>query len=110
VPVDWLDIIFNPSSPTASCTRCSPPISRPRWSVGGVGAWHLLRDAQDRGARVMFSMAMWHVALVAPIQILAGDQHGLNTLEHQPARSWRWKGHFQSHPKARPLCCSAGPT
>jgi cytochrome d ubiquinol oxidase subunit I len=40
----------------------------------------------------MFSMAMWMAALVAPIQILAGDQHGLNTLEHQPAKVMRWKG------------------
>jgi cytochrome d ubiquinol oxidase subunit I len=34
----------------------------------------------------MFSMAMWMAALVAPVQIFAGDTQGLNTLEHQPAK------------------------
>jgi cytochrome bd ubiquinol oxidase subunit I len=41
--------------------------------------------------------------LVAPIQILAGDQHGLNTLEHQPAKVMGMEGHYQSHPDGAPL-------
>ena len=71
--------------------------------VGAVGAWHLLRDPHRAGARVMFSMAMWMAALVAPIQILAGDQHGLNTLEHQPAKIMAMEGHFESHNDGAPL-------
>jgi cytochrome d ubiquinol oxidase subunit I len=55
------------------------------------------------GARVMFSMAMWMATLVAPIQILAGDQHGLNTLEHQLAKVMAMEGHFQSHKDGAPL-------
>jgi cytochrome bd-type quinol oxidase subunit 1 len=39
----------------------------------------------------MFSMAMWMAAIVAPIQVVAGDQHGLNTLEHQRPRSPPWR-------------------
>jgi len=42
-------------------------------------------------------------ALVAPIQILAGDQHGLNTLEHQPAKVMAMEGHYQSHKDGAPL-------
>ena len=71
--------------------------------VGAVGAWHLLRDQHLAGPRVMFSMAMWMAALVAPIQILAGDQHGLNTLEHQPVKIMAMEGHFQSHKDGAPL-------
>jgi cytochrome d ubiquinol oxidase subunit I len=71
--------------------------------VGAVGAWHLLRDQHQAGARVMFSMAMWMATLVAPIQILAGDQHGLNTLEHQPVKIMAMEGHFQSHKDGAPL-------
>jgi cytochrome bd ubiquinol oxidase subunit I len=52
---------------------------------------------------VMFSMAMWMAALVAPIQIFAGDQHGLNTLEHQPVKVMAMEGHFTSHPNGAPL-------
>ena len=44
----------------------------------------------------MFSMAMWMLALVAPMQIFAGDQHGLNTLEHQPAKIAAMEGHFET--------------
>jgi cytochrome bd ubiquinol oxidase subunit I len=48
-------------------------------------------------------MAMWMAALVAPIQILAGDQHGLNTLEHQPVKIMAMEGHFESHKDGAPL-------
>jgi len=64
--------------------------------VGAVGAFHLLRNSGNEGARVMFSMAMWMAAIVAPIQIFAGDQHGLNTLEHQPAKIAAMEGHFDT--------------
>lgn len=48
----------------------------------------------------MFSMAMWMAAIVAPIQLLAGDQHGLNTLEHQPAKIAAMEGHFETQTSA----------
>tara|TARA_R110002073_G_scaffold98164_1_gene225071 strand:- start:1024 stop:1761 length:738 start_codon:yes stop_codon:yes gene_type:complete len=44
----------------------------------------------------MFSMAMWMAAIVAPVQIVAGDMHGLNTLEHQPAKVAAMEGHFDT--------------
>ena len=71
--------------------------------VGAVGAFHLLRDPHLPGPRVMFSMAMWMATLVAPLQILAGDQHGLNTLEHQPVKIMAMEGHFTSHKDGAPL-------
>jgi cytochrome d ubiquinol oxidase subunit I len=71
--------------------------------VGAVGAFHLMRDPHLPGPRVMFSMAMWMATLVAPIQILAGDQHGLNTQEHQPAKVMAMEGHYQSYPDGAPL-------
>jgi cytochrome d ubiquinol oxidase subunit I len=51
----------------------------------------------------MFSMALWMAALVAPVQIFVGDLHGLNTLEHQPAKVMAMEGHYQSHPQGAPL-------
>jgi cytochrome d ubiquinol oxidase subunit I len=65
--------------------------------VGGTGALHLLRDATLPASRIMFSMAMWMAAIVAPLQIVAGDLHGLNTLEHQPAKVAAMEGHFETH-------------
>jgi cytochrome d ubiquinol oxidase subunit I len=72
-------------------------------AVGAVGAWHVLKDSGQAHARKMFSMAMWMAALVAPLQILVGDLHGLNTLEHQPAKVMAMEGHYQSHPDGAPL-------
>jgi cytochrome d ubiquinol oxidase subunit I len=64
--------------------------------VGAVGAWHLLRDNANQAARTMFSMAMWMAVLVTPIQIVAGDQHGLNTLDHQPAKVAAMEGDWDT--------------
>jgi cytochrome bd ubiquinol oxidase subunit I len=64
--------------------------------VGGVGALHLLRDRRNESARLMFSMAMWMAALVAPLQVVAGDLHGLNTLQHQPAKIAAMEGHWET--------------
>lgn len=103
VVVDWLKVIFNPSFPYRLLHMVLAAYLTTSLVVGAVGAFHLLRSENLGGARVMFSMAMWMAALVAPIQILAGDQHGLNTLEHQPAKVMAMEGHYQSHPDGAPL-------
>jgi cytochrome d ubiquinol oxidase subunit I len=95
-PVDWWDIIFNPSFPYRLVHMVIAAYLTTALVVGAVGAWHLLHDRVNPPARVMFSMAMWMLAVVAPIQILAGDQHGLNTLEHQPAKIAAMEGHFET--------------
>lgn len=46
----------------------------------------------------MLSMAMWMILIVGPIQIEAGDQHGLNTLQYQPAKIAAIEGHWQNDP------------
>ena len=103
VAADWWKVIFNPSFPYRLVHMVLAAYLTTAFVVGGVGAWHLLRDSTREGPRVMFSMAMWMAALVAPIQIFAGDAHGLNTLEHQPAKVMAMEGHFQSHPDGAPL-------
>ncbi|EXS69713.1 cytochrome ubiquinol oxidase subunit I [Sphingobium sp. Ant17] len=99
----WLAIIFNPSFPYRLVHTVLAAYLTTAFAVGGVGAWHLLKDRTNPGARTMFSMAMWMAAIVAPIQIFAGDMHGLNTLEHQPAKVMAMEGHYDSHPDGAPL-------
>ncbi len=99
----WLAIIFNPSFPYRLVHTVLAAYLTTAFAVGGVGAWHLLRDRHNPGARKMFSMAMWMAAVVAPLQVFAGDLHGLNTLEHQPAKVMAMEGHYQSHPHGAPL-------
>jgi cytochrome d ubiquinol oxidase subunit I len=99
----WAAIIFNPSFPYRLVHTVIAAYLTTAFVVGAVGAWHLLKDRANLHARKMFSMAMWMAALVAPVQILVGDAHGLNTLEHQPAKVMAMEGHYQSHPDGAPL-------
>jgi len=99
----WLEIIFNPSFPFRLVHTVLAAYLTTALAVGGVGAWHLLSGRSTPEVRTMFSMAMWMAALVAPVQIFVGDQHGLNTLEHQPQKVMAMEGHFESHPDGAPL-------
>ncbi len=99
----WWDIVFNPSFPYRFVHTVMAAYLTTAFVVGGVGAWHLLKDKTNLHARKMFSMAMWMAALVTPLQIFAGDLHGLNTLEHQPQKVMAMEGHFRSHPEGAPL-------
>ncbi|MFZ5737266.1 MAG: cytochrome ubiquinol oxidase subunit I [Pseudomonadota bacterium] len=103
VATDWFALIFNPSFPYRLVHMVLAAYLTTALVVGAVGAYHLLSNTRQPGARTMFSMAMWMIAVVAPIQIFAGDLHGLNTLEHQPAKVMAMEGHYQSHPDGAPL-------
>jgi cytochrome d ubiquinol oxidase subunit I len=103
VPDDWWEIIFNPSFPYRLAHTVLGAYLTTALAVGAVGAWHLLRDYANEGARVMFAMAMGMVIVTAPVQVIVGDFHGLNTLEHQPAKVMAMEGHFDSHPDGAPL-------
>jgi cytochrome d ubiquinol oxidase subunit I len=98
LPGSWWEIIFNPSFPYRLVHMVLASYLSVAFVVGAVGAWHLLRDRANPRARRMFSMAMWMAAFVAPVQIVAGDMHGLNTLEHQPAKIAAMEGHFDTVP------------
>ncbi|PRD41061.1 cytochrome ubiquinol oxidase subunit I [Phyllobacterium phragmitis] len=98
VPVDWLAVIFNPSFPFRLAHMTVAAYLATALFVGASGAWHLLRGDNTRATRTMLSMAMWMVAIVAPIQIAIGDAHGLNTLKHQPAKIAAVEGHWENKP------------
>src|SRR5688572_6290661 len=99
----WLEIIFNPSFPYRLAHTVLAAYLTTALVVGAVGAFHLRRDPGNEGARTMFSMAMWMAVLVAPVQVVIGDLHGLNTFEYQPAKVMAMEGHFESHAAGAPL-------
>ncbi|MDB5552520.1 MAG: qxtA [Rhizobium sp.] len=103
IPLDWWAIIFNPSFPYRLVHMVLAAYLTTALVVGAVGAWHLLKKTAPVRSRRMLSMAMWMVTCTAPIQIIAGDQHGLNTLEHQPVKIMAMEGHYESHPDGAPL-------
>ncbi len=98
----WWEIIFNPSFPYRLVHTVTAAYLTTALVVGGVGAWHLLKRRDTPEVRKMFSMAMWMAALVAPVQIVVGDLHALNTFEHQPAKILAIEGYYQAYPDGAP--------
>lgn len=104
VPVDWFAIIFNPSFPYRFFHMTIAAFLATAFFVASSAAWHLLHDNNNPATRKMLSMAMWMAILLAPVQAVVGDFHGLNTLEHQPAKIAAIEGHWENHPgEATPL-------
>ena len=103
LPADFWAIIFNPSFPYRLAHTLTAAYLTTAFIVGDVAALHLLSDrrlarASSKATCTMFSMAMWMAALVAPVQIVLGDLHGLNTKERQPQKVMAMEGHYESFP------------
>jgi cytochrome d ubiquinol oxidase subunit I len=100
VPTDWLAVIFNPSFPYRLAHMGIAAFLATALMVGASGAWHLLRGDRSPAVKKMFAMAMGMLLLVAPLQAVVGDFHGLNTLKHQPAKIAAIEGHWENEPGA----------
>ncbi|VIO73104.1 Cytochrome bd-I ubiquinol oxidase subunit 1 [Bradyrhizobium ivorense] len=86
IPTDWIKVIFNPSFPYRLAHTAFAFFTTTGFVVLGVGAYLLRRNRSVREARIMFSMALWALTLLVPMQMLIGDMHGLNTRKYQPAK------------------------
>jgi cytochrome d ubiquinol oxidase subunit I len=95
-PTNWWEVIFNPSFPYRFAHMVTAAYLTTAFVVSGVGAFYLWRRQYLRHARVMFGMAMLMAIFVAPMQLVLGDLHGLNTLEHQPAKVAAMEGLWQT--------------
>ncbi|AEF23944.1 cytochrome ubiquinol oxidase subunit I [Pseudomonas fulva] len=96
IPVDWFAVVFNPSFPYRLAHMATAAFLATAFFVGASAAWHLLRGRDTPAMRKMFSMALWMALLVAPVQAVIGDFHGLNTLKHQPAKIAAIEGHWDN--------------
>ncbi|HHQ4283350.1 TPA: cytochrome ubiquinol oxidase subunit I [Proteus mirabilis] len=104
VPVDWLLVVFNPSFPYRLLHMSIGAFLASALFIASCAAWLLLKGQNTAPVRKMFSMALWLVLIIAPIQAFVGDAHGLNTLEHQPAKIAAIEGHWDNATKeATPL-------
>ena len=84
--LDWWAIIFNPSFPYRLTHMMGASGLTVAFLVAGISAFQLVRNSQFAPARAMFRNGVLLAAVLAPVQIAVGDFHGLNTLEHQPAK------------------------
>ncbi len=83
---DWLQVIFNPSFPYRMTHMLLASGLTAAFVIAGLSAWRLLRAPADVSALRTLRTGVVVAAVIAPLQIFAGDLHGLNTLAHQPAK------------------------
>lgn len=95
-PTDWAAIVFNPSFPYRLAHVLLASGLTVSFLIAGLSAWRLLRG--DRSAEVQATLrtGLMLAALLIPLQILAGDLHGLNTLKHQPAKVAAMEGIWET--------------
>src|SRR5262245_10894701 len=93
-PQSWLAIIFNPSFIYRFAHMLNAAFLTTAFVVMAVGARHLLAGRHLEEARVMTRMAVGLAVVLAPLQLFLGDQHGLNTLAHQPIKVAAMEGHW----------------
>ncbi|HSW25616.1 MAG TPA: cytochrome ubiquinol oxidase subunit I, partial [Burkholderiaceae bacterium] len=96
VVVSWWQVMFNPSFPyrlthmlLASALTCA-------FLLSGLSAWQLLKGSASGSAPKVLRVGLTLAALLMPLQIVVGDQHGLNTLEHQPQKVAAMEGLWQT--------------
>jgi len=94
VPVDWLRIIFSPSFPYRLAHMATAAYLTTSFVVLAVGARYLLAGKYLDEARTMLRMGVGFAAIVAPLQLFIGDQHGLNTLRYQPIKIAAMEAHW----------------
>jgi len=95
-PTNWLQVIFNPSFPYRFVHMVTAVYLTTAFTVAGIGAFYLWRQRHVQHARVMFGMAMIMAIFVAPMQLVVGDLHGLNTFKHQPAKVAAMEGLWET--------------
>jgi cytochrome d ubiquinol oxidase subunit I len=105
---DWWAIIFNPSFPYRLAHMLLASGLTTAFLVAGISAFQLLRDRTYEPARRMFRVGVVVGAVLAPAQVLVGDLHGLNTLEHQPAKIAAMEGIWTTE-RGAPLLLFAWP-
>ncbi len=95
-PTGWLQVIFNPSFPYRFVHMITAAYLTTAFTVAGIGAFYLWRQRHVQHARVMFGMAMIMAIFVAPLQLVLGDLHGLNTLKYQAAKVAAMEGLWET--------------
>src|SRR5262252_520666 len=93
-PADWLAIVFNPSFPYRFAHMLNAAYLTTGFVVLAVGARYLVAGRHIEEGRTMLRMAIGLTAILAPLQLFIGDQHGLNTLQHQPIKIAAMEAHW----------------
>lgn len=94
---DWIEVIFNPSFPYRLAHMLTASLLTAVFFVAGISAWRLYRAVDAPTSYATIKLTMLFAAVLAPLQIFIGDLHGLNTLEHQPAKIAAIEAVWETH-------------
>jgi cytochrome d ubiquinol oxidase subunit I len=106
--VSWTDALFNPSFAYRFAHMGLASFLTATLVVAGVSAWFLLQKREVEANRKALSIALWFLLVLAPLQAVVGDFHGINTLEHQPTKVAAMEGNWETS-KGVPLLLFAIP-
>ncbi len=95
-PTNWLAIIFNPSFIYRLPHMILASYLTTAFVVAGVASYYFIKNVYKEQARIMLGMAMLLISIVIPLQIIVGDMHGLNALEHQPVKVAAMEGIWEN--------------
>lgn len=107
-PTDWMQVVFNPSFPYRFAHMLLASLLTTTFFVAGICAWYVLKGHEPAFAARALKLALLTAALLAPLQIFMGDQHGLNAYEYQPMKVAAMEAHWETGP-AVPLLLFALP-
>jgi cytochrome d ubiquinol oxidase subunit I len=107
-PLDWLQIVFNPTFPLRFMHMMTAAYLTTAFVVLATGARHLIAGHRTESARTMVRMAILLIAITAPLQAVIGHQHGEDTAKYQPAKLAAIEAHWDSS-KPAPLVLFAWP-
>jgi cytochrome d ubiquinol oxidase subunit I len=93
---DWMAIVFNPSMPYRMTHMLPASGLTVAFLILGISAFRRLIGDRGEATASMLRVGAWMGAILIPMQILAGDLHGLNTLEHQPAKVAAMEGNWET--------------
>ncbi len=96
MPTDWFAIVFNPSFPYRLAHKLLASALTASFLIAGLCAWQLLKGTATPGTHKALRTAVFAALIVAPLQIFVGDLHGLNTLQHQPAKIAAMEGIWET--------------
>ena len=108
IATDWMAIIFNPSFPHRLAHKLLASFITVGFLIAGLSAWRFLAGRGDVAATKMIQTGIVLLTFALPLQVFVGDQHGLNTLQHQPAKVAAMEGLWHTE-KGAPLVAFAIP-
>jgi len=99
---NWLEVIFNPSFGYRFVHMMMACLITASFLVAGVSAWRVLKKVDGPATKKVLRVAVVCAAILTPLQVFIGDLHGLNTLQHQPAKVAAMEGVWETQ-KGAPL-------